>query len=285
MEKPTTVVLYASQIAACIGYNKHKTPAESLESMWERMYPESYKAALCRTGMTTEADRIDSIASENTLVAKMIQDSLLPCSDSAEVSMKYDATSKLIKGLDVDQDDQELIDAAIKRNLYTNYGTASEHHALVQIRESLLIDAYPDDMFYQLPIAEVNGIQLCIGGKIDAITKDRSMVVEIKNRIRRLFHKIPFYEIVQVQCYLQLLNVSKGIVVECLHAQEPTAEFNVIPVARDTTLWNTTIVPKMKEYIKMFDALLTHVPFQDALITAPAHKKNHVLRKFKDVNV
>jgi len=85
-QKPESIILYASQVAACIGYNKHKTPAEAMESMWERMYPDSYRQAMQRTGLITEAQKLESMVSANPLIAKIIGDSTTPCDSSAHVS-------------------------------------------------------------------------------------------------------------------------------------------------------------------------------------------------------
>jgi len=280
MQKPDAIILYASQVAACIGYNKHKSPAEAMESMWERMYPESYSDAMARTGIVSETDKLESLVMSNPLIAHIIRDSTTPCDSSGHVSMSYDATSKLIKGLDVDADDREIVDATVKRNLYTTYGTQSEEQALERIREQLLIDAHPDDVFYKKQIGTEDGVDIFVGGKIDAITTDRSLVVEIKNRIRRLFMKVPFYEIVQLQCYLYLLNVDKGVIVECLNSSDDSTTMNVVSISKDMQLWSSVIVPKMRRFVRQYVTLLTNSKMQDALMKAPSHRKMQVVRKF-----
>lgn len=265
LEKPTSVILYASQIAACIGCNRHKKPAEAMESMWERMDPESYRDALRRTGCTTEADRVQHMLESNEFIKNVIDQSTLACTHSQDVAIKYDAASRAISNMDLPVDDKKMIDSTVKRNLYTNYGTASEHHALIKVREMLSINAKTDDTFYKTHVADVNGIALWVGGKIDAITEDRSLVIEIKNRIRRLFYKVPFYEIIQLQTYLHLLDVSRGAVVECLTTPGDSL-INIVPVRRDKSLWNDMIVPKMKAFTDVFVDLVTNTAFQDAFL-------------------
>jgi len=263
--RPQSVILYASQIAACIGCNRHKKPAEAMESMWERMAPESYRQALLRTGSTTEADRIQALLENDAYIRDVIDESTLLCGTSHDVATRYDAASKVISKLDMSSEDKKVIDATVKRNLYTNYGTASEHHALVKFRETLGINAVPDDTFYKMHIADVDGVPLWIGGKIDAITEDRGLVIEIKNRIRRLFYKVPFYEIIQLQTYLHLLEVSRGAIVECL-TMPGDSVINIVPIRRDKDLWTETIVPKMKAFTRVFLHLLTDNDFQDAFL-------------------
>ena len=262
--KIQSVILYASQIAACIGCNRHKKPAEAMETMWERMAPTSYLAALRRTGSTTELLRVQDLIEKDESVRHVVDASTLACANSQDVAIKYDAAARVIARMDLLPDDKRVIDATVKRNLYTNYGTASEHHALVKVRETLGINARLDDTFYRVQVGDVDGTQLWVGGKIDAITDDR-LVIEIKNRIRRLFYKVPFYEIVQLQSYLFLLDVPRGAIVECLTTLNDS-QINIVPVRRDRELWDETVVPKMKAFVKVLLHLLEDHGFQDAYL-------------------
>mgnify|MGYP006269142179 CR=1 FL=1 len=265
MEKPQSVILYASQIASCIGYNRHKKPAEAMESLWERVAPESYRRALVRTGSTTEAERVREILDRDLFLRRVVDESTLACGTSQDVAVRYDAASRAISRLDIPAEDKKVIDVTVKRNFYTNYGTASEHHALIKVRETLGINAVPDDTFYKEHVTDVDGVALFVGGKIDAITEDRGLVIEIKNRIRRLFYKVPFYEMIQLQTYLQLLGVSRGAIVECL-MMHGDSDINIVPVRRDRELWQDTLVPKMKAFTRVFLQLLTDEDFQDAFL-------------------
>lgn len=245
-----------------------------MESMWERVSPETYRDALRRTGSTTEAEIIESMIRDNAMVADIIQASEAESKDSEDVATKYDAACHMIKHLNLSDDDQQIVDATVKRNLYTNYGTSSEHKALLKIQDHLGIEAQPDDMFYKMQIGSVDGVDVYIGGKIDAITSDRKLVVEIKNRIRRLFHKVPFYEIIQLQTYLQLLQVDRGIIVECLNATQQDVSMNIVPVSKDSHMWNHVLVPKMKEYARVFIQLLTDSDFQDAFLSSTPQRRH-----------
>jgi len=268
LQRPQSVILYASQIAACIGCNRHKKPAEAMEAMWERMAPDSYRDALRRTGCTTELDRLQELIRNDEVVKRVLDDSSVVCDHSQDVAAKYDSASRAIAKFDMAPDDIRAIDATVKRNLYTNYGTAAEHHALIKVRETLGINARPDDTFYKAHVGDVDGVALWVGGKIDAITEDRALVIEIKNRIRRLFYKVPFYEVVQLQTYLQLLDVSRGAIVECL-TTAGDSQINIVPVRRDRDLWNDTIVPKMRAFVRVFTNLLEDAGFQDAYLLSP----------------
>lgn len=48
----------------------------------------------------------------------------------------------------------------------------------------------------------MNGIDVYIGGKCDGLSNDGNWVLEIKNRMRKLFGKVVEYERIQVLAYL-----------------------------------------------------------------------------------
>ena len=134
LEKPGSVILYASQLASAIGYNKHKRPCECLENMWERTRPESYREALIRNSCFTEAERLDRIVKEHSVLSSVLETSLQECESSEDVARTYDEVSRKIReigsSLAISADDQAVVDTVVKRNLYTTYGTSSESEAL-----------------------------------------------------------------------------------------------------------------------------------------------------------
>lgn len=287
LEKPGSVILFASQIAACIGYNRHKRPWESMESMWERTRPDMYRQALVRNGCLTEAERLDKIVDRHEGLSSILETSLQEYQSSHDVARTYDIVSQQIKDLgstlDISTDDQAVIDSIAKRNLYTTYGTSSEVEALKKMEDMLGVRGEPDDNFYKLHIGTVDGVDLYVGGKIDAISPDRRLVIEIKNRIRRLFYKVPFYEVIQLQTYLQLLSVERGVIIECLNVMDSTAAtMNVLPIQRDRGLWASVIVPKMKAYTRVFVYLMSSVKFQDDFLRAsPARRHNMIMSRMR----
>jgi hypothetical protein len=255
--------------------------------MWERTRPESYREALIRNSCFTEAERLDRIVKEHGVLSSVLETSLQECESSEEVARTYDEVSRKIRelgsSLAISADDQAVVDTVVKRNLYTTYGTSSESEALQRMDSMLGVRAEPDDMFYKMNVGHVDGVDIFVGGKIDAITPDRRLVIEIKNRIRRLFYKVPFYEVIQLQTYLHLLGVERGVIVECLNITNPTlASMNVLPVQRDRSLWTGVIVPRMKNYTSVFVELVTSTAFQDEFLRAsPAKRHNMVQWKMR----
>jgi hypothetical protein len=135
------------------------------------------------------------------------------------------------------------------------------------------IDCVEDPTFYRVQAGVVNTphgeCPWFIGGKIDAISSDRKLLIEIKNRVNRLFKKPPPYEMVQVQTYLYLLGIDDGLLVECMrtHASGKTEEeVNVMPVARNRSMWTTDIFPKLRGFVDFIVHLMYDQDIQDKFL-------------------
>jgi hypothetical protein len=215
--RPPYVCIYASQVAVCIGANKHKKVSEAVDAMWQRISPHSYYAALERNGLKTDDQNVTEIMAKHLDIKTLVDRSLtLPCDSSDQVAAHYDLVSRDLESAELGEDEKRLVDDVLKRNLYTTYGNLHEHHMLAHIRDTLGIKCRPDPTFYKQLGGTCRGVPWYVGGKIDAINEDRTLLIEIKNRVNRLFNRVPFYEVIQVQTYLHLLGVEQGALVECL---------------------------------------------------------------------
>jgi hypothetical protein len=253
-------------VAVCIGANKHKKVSEAIECMWQRISPHSYYEALERNGMKTEDQNVTELLARHFELKGLVDRSLtLPCESSDQVAQNYESISRGLEGVtDLRDDDKRLVDDVLKRNLYTTYGNAQEHKMLQHVRDKLDIRCHPDPTFYKkLGGTARRGIPWYIGGKIDALSDDGQVVIELKNRVNRLFNKAPFYEVIQVQSYLHLLNVDRGLLIECLKTKDDEVHTNVIPIDRDCTLWERTIVPKLSAFVDFLFSLLEDKRMQD----------------------
>jgi len=62
------------------------------------------------------------------------------------------------------------------------------------------------------------------------------VLVEIKNRTKRLFRKVPDYEYIQVQTYLQMLNLERARLVEQFNSQVLSHD-----IERDDEFWKNVL--------------------------------------------
>lgn len=277
----------------CIGANKHKKISEAMELMWQRVAPEVFRDAMRRHGMKTEDELAADIIRTHSEVRELVDLTLTsPCQSSDQVAEQYDTVAKELRAVPLPEPDRKLVDDVLKRNLYTTYGNTQEHSVLSYIRTTLGIQCQEDPTFYKLQQGVCAGswgtFPWYVGGKIDAIDTHRTLLIEIKNRVNRLFFRVPFYEQVQVQAYLHLLDLDRGVLVECLKTRpaadtDPPASpscdpdrvakeggpdrgctsVNVIPIRRDRDLWSREIVPKLEGFVDFLAKLMHDPEFQD----------------------
>lgn len=272
------VCIYASQVAMCIGANKHKKISEALELMWQRVSPAGFQAAMQRNGQKTEDEQAADIIKAHTEVQGLVDLTMATeCESSDQVAQHYDSIAKELRDLtDLPEEDRKLVDDVLKRNLYTNYGNTHEHRVLTYIRDTLGIQCGEDPTFYKVQAGVAQGpwgsFAWHVGGKIDAIDDKKTLLIEIKNRVNRLFYRVPFYEQVQVQAYLHLLDLDRGVLVECLKTRDGDDQFvqdttkttvNVIPMKRDRDLWDNEIVPKLSGFVDFMAHMVHDTNMQD----------------------
>jgi len=252
--------VYASQGAACIGDNKHKKICDAVGVFWKRAHLPSYEAAMKRNVIMTADEIIVRLEKNHPKIADIMKVAGNEEQTSTDVAKKYSKlSSEFAKYANLNYISHELygvVDDAIRKTTYITYGNAQESKVFDYIRNTLGIDVVEDPSFYKshqgIIENEYGSFPWFIGGKIDGITADRKTLVEIKNRVNRLFKVIPQYEFIQVQMYLQLLDLDKAFLVECLKTKEHSVlreDVNVISVNRDSVNWETNVAPRIEGFI------------------------------------
>lgn len=256
----------------CIGANRYKKLSEGLELLWERCDPAGFWAALRRNNLRTEGQIAEDIIRAHSDVRTLVDSTLgAPCESSDQVARSYDTVSRELRSVHLPDTERRIVDDVLKRNLYTGYGTHHEHSVLAYMRDTLGIECHEDPTFYKLQAGTCVGpwgsLPWYVGGKIDAIDPQRTLLIEIKNRVNRLFHRVPFYEQVQVQTYMHLLDVDRGVLVECLNTGQ--LEVNVMPVRRDRRLWDQDIMPKLQAFVDLLARIIHDPADQDRYLQSP----------------
>lgn len=261
------VCVYASQVAACIGANRHSKVSDAMVTMWQRISPHGFREAMRRNGLRTGEDLVRDIAAANADVRTLVERSLGAASVTSQgVAASYEGVHEDLSGVALGELERQVVDAALKKNLFTAYGTRAEPDTLHHVKEVMRVPCHADPTFYKVHMGQVDGVPWFVGGKIDALSDDGLLVIEIKNRVNRLFHRAPAYEAVQVQAYLELVDVPHGILVECFTPDAGPVQTSVIPIARDRTAWAHDIVPKLRTFVGFLVRLLGDPALQDAFL-------------------
>ena len=274
--------VYASQAAACIGENRHKKIEDAVEAVWERADEAGYRAARTRNGILTDDEILARVETTHKEVGDMLQAAGSRAESSTEVAHKYQSLSHRFNSFadehKLGEADRRVIDDALRKTSYTCYGNEQESAVFGYLRDTLGINCVMDPTFYKARAGVVDTphgkVPWFIGGKIDAISSDRTLLIEIKNRVNRLFRRPPAYEMVQIQTYMWLLGVEKAVLVECMktaargsHGFEvPHEDVNMIPVERDHARWANDYFPKLAGFMDFVVTLVHDEGLQDKFL-------------------
>jgi hypothetical protein len=268
---------YASQAAACIGENKHKKICDAVQAFWERSDYQGFRIALHRNGILTEEEILEKARRQHPTIASLLRSASEIEETSTEVASKYSRLSndfvEYANEHYMPEEVVRVVDDALRKTTYTTYGNTQESNVFDYINDMLQIKCTEDFTFYKAQAGTITNehgtFPWFIGGKIDAINEDRTVLIEIKNRVNRLFRRLPSYEMIQVQTYLQLLGIDKAILVEAMKTKERNSTLdnvNVISVHKDEILWNFDILPRLEGVVDFVIRLIHDEKLQDKFL-------------------
>lgn len=121
------------------------------------------------------------------------------------------------------------------RALNTRFGTEHENPSVRRFEKLFDKQVLLNQSLHTKFFSE-GGDMICLMGRIDGELEDGT-VVEIKNRMHRLFHSVRDYEMMQVQTYLEILDRDRAILFETHGEQSDWHE-----IERDTEWWREKVL-------------------------------------------
>ena len=272
------VCVHASSLAACIGANRYKPRHEALEEMWKRLDPAGYDAAFARNRVLTRERVIAKVLRDNEQIATAVAEAAMrdhASSTAAESTAETAKTAIDAAAKHLPEAEAKIVKDHVQSRVFTRFGTARENDVFAKLAD-MGVAAHKHSGFLKKQMGTVRDEPWFLGGKIDAISDDRTTVVEIKNRVRRLFRTVPEYERVQLESYMHLLDLDRALLVECFTSLDARMDINVMEVARDPERWDSTIVPALSEFVRTLFGLLDDAAVQDAYVSA--EDRDHFIR-------
>ena len=109
--------------------------------------------------------------------------------------------------------DNSLIKEYMNSYINKNRGIKNENKIIKEYSKKYNTNiTHNNSKLYKHKLFSIDDYNFFLCGKIDGIENDE--LIEIKNRKNRLFHKIPEYEQIQIQCYFILTKLEKGKLIE-----------------------------------------------------------------------
>lgn len=273
MKQQRFLCVYASNLAACVGMNKYKPPHEALEDAWRRIDGEGYRAAFERNpDVVTREETVRRALDDNAALAEAVGAATTAknSSSTAAVGTAADAMVAIdaaVKDMSLPPETARLVKEHAQSRVFTRFGTSREDAVYRELADTMGMDIRKHAAFHKRKMGETPGGEpWFIGGKVDAVTADRSRVVEIKNRVRRLFGTVVEYERVQLQTYMQLLDIRHATLAECLTPKEDEMKINVIHVDRDQDFWDREVMPRLERFVSLLADVLDDPDVQDEYV-------------------
>ena len=233
------ITIRASDVAACVGLNNYRSPVDVIDDIWSRASPSTFK------GLTKDQRNSNAVSASPQM--RELYESLMSITtkSSDEVQNIIHVVNQMIDEADDLPGDQKImVKDHMRKLVYTNHGTKAED-TTADLDETIL---HKDETFYKLKIAEIEGTEYVIVGRIDRFEKNADgsrTLVEIKNRTKNLFNKVRDYEMVQVQTYLQMMNLSKARLVEQYNNTRKSYHID-----RNDDLWVGMVKPGLENFCK-----------------------------------
>lgn len=132
----------------------------------------------------------------------------------------------------------------MKSEINKKFGIYSELKTAIKVEKEQGIKLQEDDKLYKKKIHQYKNVCFYLVGKVDRIevVNGENLLIEIKNRVNRLFNRLYEYENIQIQCYFQLLPKKQNIINAKL-IEQYNEQTNTILVTKDEVLWNQVILP------------------------------------------
>jgi hypothetical protein len=231
------LLINISQISIITGDNPYKTKKDFVIEFWEKHYKNDYNECKNEAKFIKLDDNmiIENISKKNKLD---IGSDIKKCMQTKNTE-DLNALKRKIndKCNDLSETEKKDITKSLNNITNTNFGTRNEND-ITKIYESMTNSTIIKDDKYRIKKIIKNDLfSIRIGGKIDGINKDNNCIVEIKNRVNRLFYSLKDYEKVQIMCYIHLFGERKGHLVEALKKKE-FADINIIEVLYDESYIN-----------------------------------------------
>jgi len=238
------IFLYSSNLATFIGKNPHIPASRIFNSLYEKYY---------KIGKTVgDSEKIEKIG-EKIENKKLLSDIDTICNNNKSPDMMQKDREVLIKTLEnatnLAEEDKKEVRKIVEGYTNKRFGTIREINALDFYREKYNVEVITKIDQRSKKILTIDGNELWIISRLDGMKMDGT-VIEIKNRIYKLFDEVREYEWLQVQAYLNVYGLPKAELVEFLQNSGGTMKIN--EVERDDTYWGEVLLKILGDYFRVF---------------------------------
>lgn len=265
--KKNAIFISASDVSAIVGKNRYKSREDVLELMWQRYAPHT------KTFLTTSEAAMKTISSEKSgETLKVFKEATTlagaAMSSSGVQDVIKNATEKVKENDNLSLPEKQLVIELLRSSVSTTFGTIAERRT-ANIEQNQVSDigikVVEVEETFTMPLIETEHYQFYLVGRIDRLEffpDGKIVLVEIKNRVNRLFRRVPPYEYVQVQVYLKLLDLKEAKLIEQFNGDTMKTD-----IVYDSNFFQTEIIPDLFEFAFTFERILVDSNYHCLLYT------------------
>lgn len=254
------ICIYSSELATLIGLNPYKGCGETIMRIWSVNYKDDYleiKKSLKETEITKNETkdekfkRISNKYKEKTPKLKKTLEQCLKTDNIVEMKEKREEILKECK--DMDYKDKKEIEDSIREITNTGFGTKNESKSIHMYTQLTGEPVIKFDRFVKRILFKSGVYNWYLGGKIDGILADNT-IIEIKNRMHKLFYKLRDYEKIQTYGYMFIFRSSRSQIVET-YLKGKSPEVNMMDVEYEDEFWNF-VLNRILIFIEFFNKFI-----------------------------
>lgn len=249
-------LFHASEVAALIGRHKYQNQRDMMlkylkaldKSAYERHASVQDRVITKRTTDGSSERQITvSVPNEQAAKGRILYESLrseITCDVKCMVTVPStttevrDAAQQMAQALDdlkakniiasgLSDEDIHAMKEYCKSSIYGVYGTTQEANVIRSYEADIQSKVTKDNVYKKRRMCMVRSgdgtmCPVYIGGKCDGVSvgnDGKKTLLEVKNRVNRLFNCVPEYEKIQVFCYLYIYGIAEATVVERFQGQ------------------------------------------------------------------
>ncbi len=270
------IILFVTDLAVILGYNKYQHISDVFLKLYQKSYPTKYKSLI--DTMEKQGYKLEPVITHEETIKNNGLD-ISKCLNSAnqtELNKEKKALLNAAKDKEISEKDKEALKEAINRVSNTNFGINNETPIIEIYCKNYDKKLIPPMGFIKKKIDTKGKIEWHIGGKVDGITEDK-ILVEVKNRVSKLFKELRSYERVQIQAYMYIFDLSIANLVEGIRQKKGTT-ISVIEDKFSESIWKD-FMKDFEVFTSVFEKTIEDLDFMIGLLKEETEMRDNILWK------
>lgn len=270
------IFMCASDLAIITGHNPYKEKDEIILKYWKKHFKADYvetKLYMKKNKISEKVEEsymecIERISKENNIDLKAVKTDLYKCLNTKDTENLQKEKEQLIKKVlnKLPQKHKEEFKESVNHITNTQFGIRFENNGvdIYMQKTGNSVEKSPKYHKEELFIIdnEIDGVMdiWTVGGKVDGIATNKDgnkIILEIKNRVNKLFNNIRDYEKVQCYAYMYALDINSVHLSEILKSRKNNT-MNIFEINFDDNFWQKEIVDNISLFVDDFYEFLSN---------------------------